>query len=140
MNFVEVDYGSFVGAKDCYCCCKRALEHTDTHYINQNDIDKYCVEASIPVLALPKNNTEGVELLEAEDNHIDKSQFKIFSRLESNYLIKLIVCVTRLAMQMEDTYACIIKVNFNTIANDLLSLKTLEILNPMSLETLELHL
>ena len=84
MNFVEVDYGSSVGVKDCYCCCKRALEHTDTHYINQNDIDKYCVEASIPVLALPKNNTEGVELLEAEDNHIDKSESRIVSRLEGH--------------------------------------------------------
>ena len=76
LNFVEVDDG----VKDCYCCCQRVLEHTDTHYINQNDIDKYCVEASIPVAGLPKNNTEGVELLEAEDNHIDKSEFRIFYR------------------------------------------------------------
>ena len=86
MNFVAVDYGSFVGQKDCYCCCQRTLEHTDTHYINQNYIPKYCVEASIPVLAIPEPNPEGVKLLEAEDNHIDKSKLRIFNKLPRNSL------------------------------------------------------
>ena len=86
MDFVEVEFGSSLGVKDCYCCCKRTLEHTDTHYINQSDISEYCVEASIPVLAIPEPNPEGVKLLEAEDNHIDKSESRIFSRLEINFL------------------------------------------------------
>ena len=57
------DIGAFM---DCYCCCRSWL------------VD--CIDAD-PFDNGIRNNTEGIKLLEAEDNHIDKSKSRVFNRL-----------------------------------------------------------
>ena len=44
---------------------------------------EYCIAAD-PFDSGIRPNPEGVKLLEAEDNHIDESEFRISSRLEKN--------------------------------------------------------
>ena len=84
LGFVTDDSGPCDNAViDFYGCCKRE----QTEIIGDNgetfiaDTSKYCIDSEPLGAGMepnPEQNPEGVKLLEAEDNHIDKSEFTIF--------------------------------------------------------------
>ena len=92
----------------CYCCCRY-------------DGDIKC-DIDEPFPKIP--NPEGVQLMEADDNHIDKSESILCycQRFDGETLTsftKLDVCATTPVWKMEGVMnACITKKNFNTNADD----------------------
>ena len=56
---------------NCFCCCRSKWED--------------CIDAD-PADDGIRPNPEGMKLLEAEDNHIDKSKLRIFNKLPRNSL------------------------------------------------------
>ena len=78
LGFVVDNSGPIESVMDFYGCCKRELDNRNTFI---TDTSKYCIESEPLEAGMepnPEPNLEGVKLLEAEDNHIDKSESTIF--------------------------------------------------------------